>query len=283
MINGNWVLAASLSTAFVGTILTVWVVRAGWRWYEDSFQKGIGTSLHELFVLANPRQLLWLSVWVTALGSALAWFFSGSVVLAAMVAIALPVLPWQLVRTFRKQRQKRLLASLPDAVMLFAGNLRSGSSLQDALAKMTAQSRGPVAQEFALLLSELRLGVTFDAALTKLDTRIAHEDITILVAAMKIARDTGGNLAETLERLANTLRRKAEIEGKIAALTAQGRLQGWVMSALPLVLMVVLYYMEPVAMSPLLHTWYGWLVLIVIVIMELAGIALIRKIVSIDI
>lgn len=283
MIHEHWLLASSLAAGFASAALAFLVIRAGWRWYAKSFEQGIGTSLNEAFVSAKTGRLLSYSVAATAAGTVVVWALSDSVLMAAMAAIALPILPWQLVRSFRAHRQKRLLASLPDSTMLLAGNLRSGLALQSALARMVAQSHGPLAQEFSLLLSELRLGLTLDSALSNLDARVGNQDMTILVAAIKIARDTGGNLAETLERLADTLRRKAEIEGKIAALTAQGRLQGWVMAALPILLMAVLYRLEPAAMSPLLHTWYGWLVLAAVALLEVSGILLIRKIVSIEI
>lgn len=283
MIHEHGLLASTLAAGFVSAVLAFLAICAGWRWYAKSFEQGIGTSLNEAFINAKTGRLLRYSVAATATGTVIVWALSDSVLFGVIVAITLPILPWQLVRSFRAYRLKRLLASLPDSTMLLAGNLRSGLALQGALARMVAQSHGPLAQEFSLLLSELRLGLSFDSALSNLDVRVGSQDMTILVAAIKMARDTGGNLAETLERLADTLRRKAEIEGKIAALTAQGRLQGWVMAALPIVLMVVLYRLEPAAMSPLLHTWYGWLVLAAIALLELSGILLIRKIVSIEI
>jgi tight adherence protein B len=100
---------------------------------------------------------------------------------------------------------------------------------------------------------------------------------------MRVSRDTGGNLAETLEQLAQTLRTKITLEGKIRALTAQGKLQGVVVGLLPVGLMFVLSKMEPEAMAPLFHSWYGWVTLAVIAVLELIGLLIIRKIVNIDV
>jgi tight adherence protein B len=109
------------------------------------------------------------------------------------------------------------------------------------------------------------------------------EEVALLSSALRVARETGGNLAEALERLATTLRDKLTIEGKIRALTAQGKLQGIVVGLLPIALMTVLFHMEPEAMAPLFHTWYGWATLAVIGVLEIVGALIIRKIVNIDV
>ena len=102
-------------------------------------------------------------------------------------------------------------------------------------------------------------------------------------SAMRVSRETGGNLAETLERLADTLRQKLAIEGKIRALTAQGKLQGFIVGLLPFALMFVLFKMEPEAMSRMFTTWYGLAVIGFIVLMEFIGGLIIKKIVTIDV
>ena len=133
------------------------------------------------------------------------------------------------------------------------------------------------------MLREQRLGVTLDEALGSLERRMGGDDLRLVVAAIRIAGDSGGNLAETLERLADTIRRKLGVEGKIRALTAQGRLQGWVMTSLPLAVCAALFVIDPVAMRPLFDTWQGWIVCAVVVLLEIAGLFFIRRIMDIDI
>jgi tight adherence protein B len=105
----------------------------------------------------------------------------------------------------------------------------------------------------------------------------------MVISALRISREVGGNLADILESLADTLRRKHTMEGKIDALTAQGRMQGIVMTCLPIFLIFVLNFMEPEAMAPLFHTFYGWIVLGIVGVMEAVGYVFIRKIVNIDV
>ena len=133
------------------------------------------------------------------------------------------------------------------------------------------------------MLREQRLGVTLDEALGSLERRMGGDDLRLFTAAARIAGDSGGNLAETLERLADTIRRKLTVEGKIRALTAQGRLQGWIMTSLPVAVAAALFAIEPQDMAPLLSTWQGWMVCGVIGVLELAGLVFIRRIMDIDI
>ena len=133
-----------------------------------------------------------------------------------------------------KNHGKEIVESLPDVLAQVSGSMRSGSTLNSAIETMVNESKGPVGQEFALLLKEQKMGISQQDALENLGERINSEDVDLVVTAALIARDVGGNLAETFERLSIMLRKKIEMEGKIKALTSQGKLQGWVVSMLPL-------------------------------------------------
>lgn len=133
------------------------------------------------------------------------------------------------------------------------------------------------------MLREQRLGVTLEQSLNNLSRRMPTQTTVLVVSAMRIAVETGGGLAETLERTANMIRNRLQMEGKIRALTAQGKMQAWVVGLLPMFLMAVLNKMEPEAMSELWHTPLGWGVLAVIGFLEVMGIYVVRKIVTIDV
>jgi len=148
---------------------------------------------------------------------------------------------------------------------------------------MVAEAPAPLSQEFTLLLREQRLGVTLEQSLNSLARRVPTQTTVLVVSAMRIATETGGSLAETLERTGQTIRSRLQMEGKIAALTAQGKLQAWVVGLLPVVLMLVLNKMEPAAMAMLWETKVGWAVLFVLALLEAMGIYVIRKIIAIDV
>ena len=166
---------------------------------------------------------------------------------------------------------------------MLAGGLKAGVSLSQAVQQLVLESRPPISQEFELVLREQRLGVSMDEALEGVNRRVPLQSMTLTVSAMRIASETGGQLAETLERAAQTLRQKLAMEGKIRALTSQGKLQAWVVGALPLFLMLVLNQMEPAAMNLMFTTRAGWATLVVIGLLEFFGVLVIRKIVDIDV
>ena len=145
------------------------------------------------------------------------------------------------------------------------------------------EGRPPIAQEFDLTLREHRLGIPLDEALDHLAERVRLPSLTLVIAAMRIANETGGSLAEALERAALTVRSQLAMEGKIGALTAQGKLQAVVVGMLPLALLLVLDRMEPEAMAFLWHSPPGWATLAVIATLEVLGVLLIRRIVAIDV
>ena len=148
---------------------------------------------------------------------------------------------------------------------------------------MAARQNPPLGDELRLVLAQLRLGATLDIAFQGLRDRAQLTDLRLLATVLQANRDLGGNLAESLHRLAELLRGRLVMEARIQSLTAQGRLQGLVVGALPLVLLAVLYAMEGDTMRVLHTTIQGWVTLGVVVVLELTGFLLIRRIVRIDV
>jgi tight adherence protein B len=141
----------------------------------------------------------------------------------------------------------------------------------------------PIAQEFSVFLQETRVGVSFDDALRNMERRIGSDDLSLVVMAIETARKTGGNLTEVFERIAHTIRERMRIEVRIRTLTAQGRLQGFVVGAMPLVIGVALMIVDPNMMMPFLYSTAGLVVIGAVVILVAMGGIVIRKIVNIDV
>lgn len=240
-------------------------------------------SLAGMFIFVDPTKMFYWNVAGLFILPPLLWVMFGNPIIPLAAGVTLIVLPKWLVGFLKNKRLHRFEAQLPDALLMISGSMRAGAGLNVAMESMVAESRPPVSQEFELLLREMRVGVDFDSALKHMEVRLPLQDFVMVVSAMRIAREVGGNLADILESIADTLRRKHIMEGKIAALTAQGKIQGLVMTMLPLFMMLALYKMEPEAMAPLFNTVMGWVVLAVIAVMELLGYFFIRKIVSIDV
>jgi len=253
------------------------------RRQRATIQKEAESTLQDMFIFVDPAQLFYWNAGALFVVPAFLWLWTENPVVVVAAAIGLLVLPRWLTRRLKKRRYETFEHQLPDALLMISGSMRAGAGVNLAIESMVAESRPPVSQEFELLLREMRVGVDFDTALTNMEARLPIQDFVMVVSAMRIAREVGGNLADILESIADTLRKKHVMEGKINALTAQGKIQGLVMTMLPLFLMGALYKMEPEAMAPLFKTPLGWGVLGVIAIMEILGYIFIQKIVTIDV
>lgn len=243
----------------------------------------VNFSLVDLLIFIDSRQLLGINIALLLLVPSCVWLVTQNIVLSLAAAAATLFFPQWLVRWFRSRRLRKFIYQLPDGLLMLASSLRAGMGLNAALEVLAQEQPIPLSQEIALLLRQQRLGKSLSDALALLETRLPIEEFRLFTAALRISRAVGGNLADTLETLAHTLTRKAEVEGKIQSLTAQGRIQAVVMTGLPILLIFVLRAMQPVPMSYLFHSWIGWSVLALITLLEVAGFFFIRKIVAIEI
>jgi tight adherence protein B len=251
--------------------------------YRSDFTERTRFQAREFFLFVDPKHLFAVNIAIMLLGAMLAWIVTGSLVVAIPVFFALALLPRLLYAGMRSRRRQKFEQQLPDALMMLSGGLRAGVGLNAAMQQLVSEAHPPLAQEFMLMLREQRLGVTLEQSLNNLARRMPTQTTVLVVSAMRIASDTGGGLAETLERTAHTIRSRLQMEGKIAALTAQGKLQAWVVSLLPVLLMLVLDHMEPEAMQYLWHTRLGWATLLGIGLLESMGVYVIRRIIAIDV
>ncbi|HEY9275210.1 type II secretion system F family protein [Achromobacter sp.] len=279
-----WVAAGA---AMISVLLLAWRVQSWFapalRRYREVYTQEAGLRLSEVFLFIDPAQLWAGAVACAALAAILAFSATGSSLVAAMAAALASRLPRAFVNALRRRRARRFEQQLPMALLMLAAALRAGVALTTGLRHVVEQSGAPLAQEFGLMLREQRMGVPWDAALENLRNRMPADSTALVVAAMRIAAQTGGNLAEALESIAQTLRARVQLQAKLQALTSQGRLQAWIVGALPLLLLAVLDRLEPEVMGLLWHTPVGWGVLAIVAVLETTGMLLIRRIVRIDI
>jgi tight adherence protein B len=251
--------------------------------YKTKFVDRLDFALPQLFLFSSADKLLLLNIGFCLSAVLFTWWLTQSWFPTLLIAAACGALPAVTLALMKRKRVKNLALQFPEFVSLLAGSLRAGSSLNLALGVVATQLPEPLKQEVGLVLREQKLGLSMDESLANFSQRVDLEDFQLLCAAIRISRSSGGNLADALDSLANTSRRKLALEGKIESLTAQGKLQGWVMAALPFVLALALFQIEPRAMRPLVSTWYGWMVLGLVGVLQLLGLHFIRRIIRIDI
>jgi tight adherence protein B len=276
-----------LALVFSGASLSIWLIaraaRAALANGTRHLANEVEQSLADVFVFVSRQKAAAATLGAMVALPALALMLSGNALVALMSLPFVWFVPRKLLGWMRARRMRTLERQLPDMLLMIAGALRAGASLPIALESGVQESVPPISQEFDLLLREIRLGIDLDVAMRNIEKRIPVPDFMMVTAAVTISREVGGNLAEALESVARTLRDKLQMEGKIRALTSQGRMQGIVMTCLPLFVMMVLRMMEPVAMAPLFTTPLGWGTLAVIAVMEFLGYRSIARIVRIDV
>lgn len=254
-----------------------------WGRYQEAFTEQARFNLADMFMFMDERNLFRLNAVAMVLVPLLVWFLSGNPLLAIVTLVLILVLPKKVYRWLRQRRINQIQQQLPDGLMMVAGSMRAGLGFTPALESLARDVEPPLAQEFALLLREQRMGVKLEEALEHFNDRVPIQDVTLFVSAVGISREVGGNLAESMASLADTLRRRLIMEGKVNSLTAQGRLQGIVMAMMPVGLIGFLSFAYPDTMHEMYHSYVGWAVIGVAAVMEYLGYRMCRKITSIDI
>jgi tight adherence protein B len=241
------------------------------------------TDLAQLFVFIPATRLLAFTALLVTLAAVMALLLRLPLAFMPVVLGVAAVTPRLVVAWLRQRRTQRLAQQLPDALALWAGLLRAGQGTTQALSQVSVRQSAPLGDELRMVLAQLRLGTGIEIAFQGLRERAQLADLRLLATLLQANREIGGNLAEPLGRLAELLRGRLLMESRIQSLTAQGRMQGVVVGALPLLLLLVLYGMEGETMRALHTTPQGWAALAVIAVLETVGFILMRRIVRIDV
>ena len=222
----------------------------------------------------------WLIVLLFAVCFAgVVWYFVGGVKIKA---------GWQngqspLARYLDNRRRERFNMQLPEALATMSNALRAGYSISQAFDSVVEQGEKPMSEEFAILQQQLKIGMSLEQALESLSERVGSDDLTLVTTAILISRKTGGNVTEIFDKISETIRGRMKIERKVKTLTAQGRMQGIIVSAMPVFLGLVMTFIKPKMMIPFLTSATGVLAVLAMCALVTVGWLMIRKIVKIDI
>lgn len=208
---------------------------------------------------------------------------SGSLLLTAVVAAGGSMLPYLHLRRRRKLIAEAFERGFPEALDLLTRAIRAGHPLTAGLQMVAQDGPDRVAEEFRRAFEEHRFGLSFEDALLGMVDRVRLVDVRIFATAVLIQRESGGNLAEILEKLSSTIRGRFAIRRQLQVYTAQGRLSGYTLAALPIVVGFMIYLIEPSYVMVLFNTSIGHLLLVAGIALQIIGYLWIRKIVSIEI
>jgi tight adherence protein B len=259
----------------------------GGRLSQAFAQLSVTTRLQRVLEQANvPWSATRLLLNLTALAcllSAVLMLFNVGLIAAGGAAVAIYVLPiFYLIRR-RQRRLNKFVLQLPEVFELLGQALRAGHSLASGMQLVAAEKPDPAGTEFGRVFHEQNLGLTVEEALTSLAERMDMLDVRFFVTSVLIQRQTGGDLAEVLDKIGSVIRDRVKLHGTVKALTAEGRLSGYVLLALPVIIFLAMLRINPDYAKVLLEHPQGQMALTTGIVMQLMGWAMIKKIVNIKV
>jgi Flp pilus assembly protein TadB len=247
-----------------------------------NLQERLAADLERARVALRPGEFVIVAAVSGILGASFALLLTGRTVIAVVATVLMPWVAWRVVLHKAAKRRNAFERQLPDALSLVAGSLEAGHTFLHAIDMMVQESEAPMSEEFERVLSETRLGDPLMDALDRMSDRLAIPDLAWVIQALRIQQSVGGKLAELLNTLAEFMRQREEIRREVRVLTAEGRLSGNILGALPLFFMLIMQVMNPNWMKPMFRGW-GPAVLGAAGMSVMIGVALIRKMARVDV
>lgn len=213
------------------------------------------------------------------IGGILRWPFLLAVVFGALLFVG----PTIFVNVKKSKREKKFILYFPEALEMFSRSLRAGHSFIGAIHLVGQEMPDPIGPEFKKVFDEQNLGIPLRVAMLSMTNRIAILDVKFFVTAVLIQRETGGNLAEIIDKIAYVIRERFRIQGQLKIHTAQARLTGIILSLLPIFVAFVLFMISPGYMAPLWSEPIGKTMIVVAIVLQITGMMVIRRIIKIKI
>jgi tight adherence protein B len=247
----------------------------------------LGNQLARMLRSADLQMTVveYLLIWLLSIGAltTLGYFVSHSALPAVLVGFIGAVIPYAVLRQRMSKRLRAFNNQLPGVLMQLSGSMRAGYGLLQALAYVAQETPAPAGREFAIVLRDVKLGRSTMLALDDLLERVESDDLRLVVTAMRIQAETGGNLAEILDTVSETIRERVRIKGELRALTSQQRMAGYVLAALPVTVFFCLMALNPAYESRLFMPGPTLCIPIGAALMMLVGFLILRRVVAIEV
>jgi tight adherence protein B len=245
-------------------------------------------ELEQMFIFISVdglQRLKWtLAVLVAGVGLIFAWDFAppGPIVVAIVFGAMAYWGPEVFIIFLRRRRRAAFSEQLVDALVMMSNGMRSGFTLQQAIDMLIEEMPAPLSQEFDLVRREYKVGVDLDVALKNCVERTKDEDLGLVVTAIQITRQLGGNLAEVFDKIVGMVRERKILHGKADALTSEGKMQAAVVGLLPYGFLFAMIKVNPDLMRVMWTTLPGFIALIFVIILDVVGYLWVRKVASIE-
>lgn len=254
-----------------------------WERWQKKRIGNITPKLDQMFLDVSLRRLMLVDMLSPLILGGLSFYLTRNIWVAlvgAAFGLGVPVL---IIKRLEAQRRKDFAGQLVDGLMILSSSLKAGLSLLQAFEELVNEMQAPISQEFGLVIRQMQMGVSLEEAMIKLKKRMGLEELDLVVTAMLVARETGGDLTETFQKVIYTIRERNKLIGRVNALCVQGKMQGLIMSLLPILFGLFVYKTNPHFFDIFLKDDFGKVLLVYAVCSEIVGIILIRKLSRVDI
>lgn len=289
LLSNEWIVFPTIAVC-VFTLSYLWSDKII-RWLHAKSlgnRESVIKKLDMMFVEINHRKIT-LAMLALSFGFGTLIFFIlwPNIILGLIAGSTITILGWSLpsflVETLYQKRCQKFVDQMVDGMTIMANGIKSGLSVGQALERVVDGMKNPIRQEFSLVLSQMRLGLSLEESLNNLGDRIPKPDVQMFVTGINILKETGGNLAETFSTISETIRERQKVQKKIEALTTQGITQGVIITLVPFLLLIVFFLVDPGYVKPLVSTPMGIVFLLAMVLLQILGGIMIKKIVTINV
>ena len=250
---------------------------------ELGISKKLDFALKQAGIPLFGSEFIIIALICAVFGTVAVYVITLNINIAPLVGIAIPILMCLWVKVLVDRRRRAFTEQLGDCLTTVANALRAGYSFQQAMDVVAKEMEPPMSTEFERVSTDIAMGVTLESALEQMNNRVGSPDFDLVVTAVLIQREIGGNLAQILDTISNTINERIRMKREINALTAQGRFSAWVLTVLPFIVAAFCWIFNRDQMMLFVNEEIGHIALGAIIIMMVIGILIIQRIVDIEV
>ena len=245
--------------------------------------RGLDLRMQKAGIPLLGTEFLVLVVFSMAVAFVVGYFVSLQLLVGVLVAVGVAMAEWIYVLIRIDRRESAFTNQLGDCLTMVANAMRAGFSFLQAMDLISKEMEPPISDEFRHVMRDINLGASLERALEDMDRRVNSPDYSLVVTAVLIQQQVGGDLAHILDTISETIQDRIRMRREVKTLTAQGRMSGWVLVALPLFTGLLINFISPGYMEPLLKEKAGQIAICLAIVMDIIGYLVIQKIVNIDV
>jgi len=252
------------------------------HWHQGRIDK-ITPRLDEMFLDIPLKKIIMLDILAPLGCGVLGLIITHSLLISAGFLVGGLIIPFLVIKNMEARRKNKFSAQLVDGLTILSSSLKAGLSLQQSIEVLVEEMPPPIGQEFSLVLRQMQMGVSLEEAMYSLKKRMRLDELDIMVTAIMVARESGGDLTVTFAQLIHTIQERNKLVSRVSALTAQGKLQGIIMSILPILFGLFVYKINPKFFEVFFTDGLGKMLFYYAIVSEILGIFFIRKLSKVDI